>query len=126
MARLWFRRYPGEEASRGGRASCGRSWSWDVRCSAALGRLGEVSVRRVLAPSLAVVWALAAATPAWAEDDTPLLSFSLGYYDQTIVNPGFLFLRVSPYKSEHKEAVDFRGEYRFGTSLLPGSSPGPS
>jgi lipid A 3-O-deacylase len=77
-------------------------------------------VRRVLAPSLALVGALAAAIPAWAADDTPLVSFSVGYYDQRIVDPGFLFLRVSPYKSEHKEAVDFRAEYRFGTSLLAG------
>jgi hypothetical protein len=63
---------------------------------------------------------MAAATAACVADDTPLVSFSLGYYDQSIINPGFLFLRVSPDKNKHKEAVDFRGEYRFGTSLLPG------
>ena len=77
-------------------------------------------MRRVLTPCLAVLGVLAAAIPARAADDAPLLSFSLGYYDQTFVNPGFLFLRVSPDKSKHNEAADFRGEYRFGISLLPG------
>jgi lipid A 3-O-deacylase len=78
-------------------------------------------VRRTPTLGLAVVAVLAAATPVCAADDTPLLSFSLGLYDQSFINPGFLFFRVSSDKSKHNEAADFRGEYRFGTSLLGGS-----
>ena len=85
--------------------------------------LGEVSLKRWLWPrvaGVALLVAMIAPALASAADDTPLVSLSVGYYDQMIVDPGFLFLRVSPYKSEHKEAVDFRVEYRFGTSLLSG------
>jgi len=76
-----------------------------------------------LASGLAVIGAMAATSPAWAAEDTPLVSLSVGYYDQRLIDPGFLFLRVSPYKSEHQEAVDFRAEYRFAKSLLPGIEP---
>ena len=63
---------------------------------------------------------MATAGSGWAADDVSLFSISAGYYDQTLVNPGVGFLRVSPDKSEHQSAVDFRGEYRFGNSLLSG------
>ena len=86
--------------------------------------MGKASVkRRLLTPGLALLWVLAAATPLRAADDVPLLSLSVGYYDQSLIDPGIGFLRVSPFQSEHQEAVDFRAEYRFGKSLLPGVEP---
>ncbi len=66
---------------------------------------------------LGVAAVLAVAGPAAAQDDPSLLSFSGGQYDQTVINPGFMFLRVSP-NDKHQQAIDFRAEYRFGTSLV--------
>jgi len=57
-----------------------------------------------------------------AGDDPALISFGAGQYDQTVINPGFVFLKVSD-QDKHKQAVDFRGEYRFGTSLISAIEP---
>ncbi len=73
---------------------------------------------RVVAACLGLVGLMAAASPAVAQDDPSLISIGGGLYDQTLVNPGFLFLRVSK-SDKHDAAADFRTEYRFGTSLLP-------
>jgi hypothetical protein len=56
-------------------------------------------------------------------DDPALVSLSIGYYDQTLFDPGIGFLRVSPDKNKHKEAVDFRGEYRPALSFVPWIEP---
>lgn len=71
---------------------------------------------------VALVGAVAAVSPAAAGDDPSLFSFGAGQYDQTAINPGIVFLKVSD-KDKHKQAVDFRGEYRFGTSLIPAIEP---
>ena len=77
---------------------------------------------KALAASLGMIAALAAISPAMAGDDPSLLSFGAGQYDQTLINPGFGFLRVSA-KDRHTQAADFRGEYRFGKSLVSAIEP---
>lgn len=56
---------------------------------------------------------LAAATAAGAGEATPLLSLSVGNFDHTLIDDN----------DNRDEAVDFRLEYRFGTSLLPAIEP---
>jgi hypothetical protein len=73
---------------------------------------------KVVAACIGVMGLVAMASPALAEDDPSLISIGGGLYDQTTINPGFLFLRVSP-NDKHVQAADFRAEYRFGASLLP-------
>jgi hypothetical protein len=77
---------------------------------------------RGLGATVGLIGALVAASPALAGDDPALLSFSVGQYDQTLINPGVVFLKVSPH-DHHEQAVDFRGEYRFGTSLISAIEP---
>ncbi|MEI8397501.1 MAG: acyloxyacyl hydrolase [Rhodospirillaceae bacterium] len=77
---------------------------------------------KVLVAALALFATLGAAVPASATDDPARFSFGGGQYDQTAINPGFLFLKVSRGDS-HKPAADFRTEYRFGTSLISAIEP---
>ncbi|CAK0763620.1 lipid A 3-O-deacylase [uncultured Gammaproteobacteria bacterium] len=72
--------------------------------------------------SMAALLGVAMVTaPAQAADDPSLISLSVGMYDQHVVDPGIIFLKGS---SDHRwEAVDYRGEYRFGKSLLPMLEP---
>ena len=77
---------------------------------------------KALAACLGMAGLMAAAQPAVAQDDPSLLSIGGGQYDQTVINPGFLFLRVSP-NDRHNAAADFRAEYRFGKSLVTAMEP---
>jgi lipid A 3-O-deacylase len=58
--------------------------------------------------------------PAQAADPD-LLSLSVGYYDQDWIDPDILYLNHGD--SGHFAAVDYRLEYRFGTSLIPWTDP---
>jgi len=66
--------------------------------------------------------ACAESMPAFAADDQPLISIGGGVYDQTYVNPGLAFLKVSS-NDKHMTTADFRAEYRFGTSLVSAIEP---
>jgi lipid A 3-O-deacylase len=78
--------------------------------------------------SWAVAWAVVCSTftilsstvPALAADDPDLISLSVGYYDQDWIEPDFLFLN---HGGDKESAVDYRLEYRFGTSLLRWTEP---
>jgi lipid A 3-O-deacylase len=63
---------------------------------------------------------LLSAPPALA-DDPALIGFSVGVYDQDWVEPNFLFLEAG--HGGNDKAVDFRLEYRSGTSLVPWTEP---
>jgi len=77
---------------------------------------------KALLACLGVLGAVTAASPAMAQDDPSRISIGIGQYDQTLLNPGIAFLKVSD-KDRHTQAVDFRGEYRFGTSLISAIEP---
>lgn len=70
---------------------------------------------------LALLGTAAATVPAQAADDPSLISLSVGFYDQHLVDPGIIFLKKS--NDRRWEAVDYRGEYRFGTSLISAIEP---
>ncbi|MEI6986487.1 MAG: acyloxyacyl hydrolase [Rhodospirillaceae bacterium] len=76
----------------------------------------------VLAACFGSFAALVAAMPAAAADDPALMSFGGGLYDQTTLNPGLAFLKVSA-QDKHYQAADIRAEYRFGKSLLAAIEP---
>ncbi len=63
---------------------------------------------------------LSSVPPALA-DDPSLIGFSVGVYDQDWFEPHFLFLVGGDGNSD--KAVDFRLEYRFGTSLVSWTEP---
>lgn len=67
--------------------------------------------------SLATALVPLLSAPAQA-DVTPTLSLGVGQFDQTLINPGIAFLKVSKV-DPHNKAIDFRAEYRFGKSLFP-------
>jgi lipid A 3-O-deacylase len=60
------------------------------------------------------------ASPARAADPD-LISLSVGYYDQDWIEPDILFLNHG--SGGENAAVDYRLEYRFGTSLIPWTDP---
>jgi lipid A 3-O-deacylase len=79
-------------------------------------RVADVYRQRVLLVGVALAAAIFHTAPAWAADPA-LLSFGVGKYDQDWIDPGVGFLDLSDDQTD--EAIDFRLEYRFGTSLLP-------
>jgi hypothetical protein len=61
---------------------------------------------------------LAGVTAARAADPD-LLSFGIGYFDETAINPGIGYFNEHANSAvPHQGALDFRGEYRFGYSLI--------
>src|SRR5690242_12369118 len=81
------------------------------------GRLGWAGAGAGVALS---VFATLAGSPARAADPA-LLSFGVAYFDQDWIEPGIFFLKSG--NDEQNPAVDFRLEYRFGTSLIPWTEP---
>jgi hypothetical protein len=69
----------------------------------------------------AVFIILLSAFPTLAADDPDLVSLSIGRYDQDWINPNFLFLNGNNGGADR--AVDYRLEYRFGTSLISWTEP---
>lgn len=74
----------------------------------------------------ALVLSLILLAPAHA-DEPALLSYGVGYFDQTAINPGLGHLRLAdperPQGERNPGLADYRVEYRFGTSLLPATEP---
>lgn len=80
------------------------------------------STKTIVATVLGVALGFACLTSAQAGDDPDTVSFGVGHYDQTWMDPGVIFLRVSS-QDKHKQAVDLRSEYRFGKSLASFMEP---
>jgi hypothetical protein len=74
----------------------------------------------LLATSLPL--ALAPAT-ARAEDDPALLSLGFGQYDTTAITTSAISLLKKSNDTRYHQSLDIRGEYRFGTSLIPFIEP---
>ena len=70
---------------------------------------------RVLAVLTVSVWFVFGLSPRVEAQD--LLSLSIGYFDEQLIDPGVGFLDVSE-TDEADEAVDFRAEYRPDLSLI--------
>jgi lipid A 3-O-deacylase len=80
-----------------------------------------MSVKSLWAPVSAVLMILLFSVPTQAADDPDFISFSVGRYDQDWINPDFLFLNGD--NGGNDGAVDYRLEYRFGTSLISWTEP---
>ncbi len=70
--------------------------------------------------TVGVLIALLLAAPAAAADSESLFSVGVGWFDEGAIDPGVGFFDAS---DDREEAVDFRLEYRFGTSLIPAIEP---
>ncbi|HYD32859.1 MAG TPA: acyloxyacyl hydrolase [Azospirillaceae bacterium] len=74
----------------------------------------------LLAAGLLAAAGLLGTEPARA-DEVPRLSLGIGQFDNTTIDSNIGPFDVSG--NAHDRAVDFRLEYRFGTSLLPFTEP---
>jgi len=75
-------------------------------------------IKKTLGAAFSVVACVAlSGGAAVAGNDPDLISVGVGFYDQATIDPNLAFLDVSEVDNR-EQAVDFRVEYRFGTSLL--------
>ena len=65
-----------------------------------------------------LILALLLAIPAAQAQQAPLISLGGGEFDETALNPGVGYFRISK-TDRHDPAGDFRAEYRFGDDLIP-------